>query len=230
MMGIILTRLFQSIVLPALLFVSFSVSALTDQPVQSEQNQSDPPPSVAPIPGPHFILNAGWTFGGDTVDSARYTNGDSTSVKGGGLLQFGLGGLYQFESSPISLLLSANYHFHNVTASNGNMTFSRFPIEFLGYYTGIERFRIGGGVRFVNSAEVSKKINGSTEKTTFDNTTGYVVEVGYHIGQPVWFNVRYVSEKYQGNTYTSPSGATISLVGTKPLNGSHIGAGFTFVF
>jgi hypothetical protein len=229
-MGVILTRLFQSIVLTALLTVSFGVYALTDQPVQPEQSQPDSPPPLVTKPGPHFILNAGITYGGDTVATATYTNGKSTSIKGGSLFQFGLGGLYQFETSPVALLLSANYHTDSSKASNGDMSFTRMPIEVLAYYTGAEHFRIGGGARFVSSAEASVTINGSTDKIAFDNTTGIVAELGYHTGPTTWLNFRYVSEKYQGNTRTLPSGTKTSLAGTTPMDGSHFGVNFTFEF
>jgi hypothetical protein len=77
---------------------------------------------------------------------------------------------------------------------------------------------------------VTAKINGQSKKTTFDNTTGYVVETGYKIAQSSWVNLRYVSEKYQGNTYTSTTGATSSLAGTKAVDGSHFGVNFMFEF
>ena len=225
--GVILTRLFQSVALYALLSVSISANALTDQP---EQSQPGSPPPLVTAPGPHFILNAGITYGGDTVATANYKDGGSTSIKGGGLLQFGLGALYQFETSPLAIMLSANYHTDSSKASNGDMSFTRTPIELLAYYTGVDHFRIGGGARFVSSPEASLTINGSTEKTSYDNTTGIVAEIGYHTQSTTWLNFRYVSEKYQGNTYTSSSGAKYSLAGSKKLDGSHFGVNLTLEF
>jgi hypothetical protein len=170
----------------------------------------------------------GLTFGGDTVATAKYTDGSSKSIKGGGLYQLGLGGLYQFESTPMALLLSANYHADSVTASNGDMSFHRYPVEILAYYTGKDRFRFGGGARIVTSPEASLTINGSTQKVTFDNTTGIVAEIGYRMAPRSWLNFRYVSEKYKVKNYTSTSGITVPVSGT--TDGSHIGVNFTFEF
>jgi hypothetical protein len=176
----------------------------------------------------HFLINMGLTYGGDDIFAANTTTGSTKSVKGGGLVQFGLGGLYQFESAPLALMLSANYHADSVTASNGDLSFKRYPIEALAYYTNSERFRMGGGVRVVTSPEASLTINGATQKKTFDNATGYVAELGYKMSQISWINFRYVSEKYKGKTQTATNGATSPLANT--YDGSHFGVNITFEF
>lgn len=178
----------------------------------------------------HFVLNMGLTYGGDDIFTATTTSGSTKSVKGGSLVQFGLGGLYQFESVPVALMLSANYHADSVTASNGDMSFHRYPIETLAYYTGVENFRFGGGIRVVTSPTASATINGATQKIVFDNATGYVAELGYRMAPHAWINFRYVSEKYQAKTYTSTSGTTSSVAGSKPFDGSHFGVNILFEF
>ena len=217
-------------ILSAIALLSFALGA---------QALSEQPTSVQPValsgitptqPGLHLVLNAGITYGGDTIHVAPYTNGSTQDIKAGSLVQLGIGGLYQFENDPVALMLSANYHVDAAGGSNGSDTFSRFPIEALVYYTGKERFRIGGGVRIVNSPEWVYTVNGVTEKATFDNTTGLVAEIGYHLTRKAWLNLRFVSEKYKANTYTAPNGVTYSQAGRAPFSGSHMGVNFTFEF
>lgn len=207
-------------------------AVIQPQPEPIHQSQENAKPAqntvIATEPGMHLVFNFGATFGGDEIFTATYTSGETVSVKGGDLFQFGLGGLYQFEDVPAALMLTANYHVDGATASNGDMSFRRYPIETLVYYTGVENVRIGGGVRIVKSPESSMTINGATEKIVFDDATGYVAELGYKLGKFVWINFRYVSEKYQGKTYTTTSGTTYSLSGTTPLDGSHVGFSFLF--
>ncbi len=208
----------------ALFSCAFGAHALSDQ---ATPDQSPVPQMPHTQPGLHLVLNAGMTYGGDSIYTATYTSGGSTSIKAGSLVQLGIGGLYQFENNPLALMLSANYHFDSSTASNGDMSFNRFPIEALAYYTGKERFRIGGGMRVVNSPESSLTINGATTKYTFDNTTGLVVEVGYQMAPRGWLNFRFVSEKYQVKT---SNGINVSNQGWKSVNGSHVGVNFTYEF
>jgi hypothetical protein len=182
-------------------------------------------------PGFHVMINGGMTYGGDTIATAVYTNGTKRDIKGGALIQFGAGALYQLEEKPIAMMLSANYHFHTAMGQNGDITFSRVPIEALAYYTGKERFRIGGGVRVVNSPEFNASVNGVTNKIIFDNSTGLVAEIGYQLSSKGWLNFRFVSEKYNANRIIWNSGSVTSLVGlTKPVSGSHLGVNFSYEF
>ncbi len=121
-------------------------------------------------------------------------------------------------------------HYHTATASNGDITFSRVSIDVLGYCTGVQRCRFGAGVRLVNAPVASKTINGATEKVTFDKTTGAVAEFGYKLAPSTWLNLRYVSEKYQGNTLSYANGTTASLSGTQPISGNHFGLMLGFEF
>ncbi|GAB4126528.1 MAG: hypothetical protein Fur0040_09210 [Sideroxydans sp.] len=191
------------------------------------------PTASAPIhstsPGFHFFISGGLTYGGDTLYKAVYTNGGSSNIKAGSLLQGGLGGLYQLTDQPLAFLLSANMHFDAASGSNGTVLFSRFPIEALAYYTGKERLRIGGGVRLVSGAETTAKVNGVTETMTFDNTRGLVAEIGYQLSSEGWLNFRIVSEKYQGKTFQDSTGI-YSMAGTSPYSGSHLGVNFLYQF
>ncbi|MFA7398896.1 MAG: hypothetical protein WCZ98_00265 [Sideroxydans sp.] len=221
---------FSRIAAIAWLCCSSSAFALSEQ---EAAEQSISTSIQATKPGLHMLINVGMTYGGDTVATAVFTNGSSTDIKGGGLLQFGAGGLYQFEQQPIALMLSANYHFHSVSGANGSISFDRLPIEALAYYTGKERFRIGGGVRIVNSPEADSTAPGSgfdIKNITYKNTTGLVAEIGYQLSSEGWLNFRFVSEKYQGETATAYNGATASLASVSPKSGSHLGVNFTYEF
>ena len=197
-------------------------------PVIQPQRNTNTSGSARADSGMHFLFNLGVTFGGDSIFTATTTTGEERSVKGGGLLQLGIGGLYQFKNTPMALALSANYHMDRVSASNGEMYFRRYPIEALAYYTGANSFRVGGGVRIVTSPESSATINSSTQKITFDNTIGYVAEMGVKTSPNSWINLRYVSEKYQGKTFTATNGTTTSLDGGSPVDGSHFGLFIVF--
>lgn len=214
----------------SLLALSAHAYGLSDQEAATQGITQSIQPTK---PGFHVMINAGLTYGGDTIATAVFTNGSSTDVKGGGLMQFGAGGLYQFENHPLALMLSANYHFHSVGGTGGSVNFDRFPVEALAYYTGKERFRLGGGVRIVNSPEANSTApgSGSTVKNiTYENTTGLVAEVGYQLSSKGWLNFRFVSEKYQGKRATAYNGATASLANSSPKSGSHLGVNFTYEF
>jgi hypothetical protein len=163
------------------------------QPQQQQQARVQPRRNARADSGMHFLFNMGVTIGGDEIFTAATTTGGDVDVKGGELVQIGMGGLYQFENAPIALALSANYHMDRVTASNGNMTFTRYPIEAMAYYTGANKFRVGGGIRIISASESSATVNSATQKVAFDSTKGYVAELGFKTSPNLWINLRYVS-------------------------------------
>lgn len=212
------------------IYAKNELKRLRGQPVEAEsQPQAQPRRNARTDSGMHFLFDFGVTFGGDAIFTAATNTGGTADVKGGELVQLGIGGLYQFDSTPIALALTANYHMDRVTASNGSMIFRRYPVEALAYYTGVNNFRFGGGVRIVRSPKSSATVNSATQEVVFDNARGYVAEMGYKMAPHSWINFRYVSEKYQGKTYySSTTGITTSLAGTTPVKGSHFGVFFVF--
>ncbi len=208
--------LFQSLSASALLLLAVSANALSDETTAGIPAA----PKFSPRPGFHVVLNGGLTYGGDTIATTNIAD-----IRGGGFVQIGGGVLYQFENQPLALMLSANYHVDDVVGQNGDVTFSRFPIEMLAYYTGKDRFRIGGGLRFVTSPKFNATVNGITDKIDYSNTTGIVCEVGYQVAPQGWLNFRFVSEKYTPASYSLSS----AVIPISP-SGSHLGVNFTYEF
>ncbi|MDD4912368.1 MAG: hypothetical protein PHP57_08750 [Sideroxydans sp.] len=211
-------------------FYSLNAFALSDQEAAERGVSLSTQPTQS---GLHMLINGGLTYGGDTIATAVYTNGSSTNLKGGGLVQFGLGGLYQFAEQPVAVLLSANYHFHSAGGSAGSINFGRMPIEALAYYTGKARYRIGGGIRMVQSPEYSSDVSSATspvKQVTYENTQGIVAEIGYQLSSQGWLNFRFVSEKYQEKTMTLWNGASSSRAWVSPKDGSHLGVNFSYEF
>jgi len=157
-----------------------------------------------------FLLGAGLTFGGDTLVTATYTDGSSKNITAGGFMMI-YGGLDYRLDDAISLQGTLGYHFDTITASNGDVTFSRIPLELLAYYHLNDAFRLGGGVRIVNSPELKGNGIAGNVNGTFDNTVGLVIEGEYMMHRTFGIKLRHVSEHYQ------PSGSPVSV------DGSHFG-------
>jgi len=202
-----------------------SVHALNDQPAAAHSA----PTSFATAPGAHFILNGGLTYGGDTLVTVNYSDGSSGKVKAGSFVQLGAGMLYQMQDKPVALQITANYHYDLEQGSNGSVLFYRYPIEALAYYTGNERWRLGGGVRYVLNPMRTVTMSGKY-RISFDNAFGLVGETGYAITPNFWVNVRAVLEKYQPNDYTINDVLAADMSASPSVNGNHIGVNFSYQF
>jgi hypothetical protein len=144
----------------------------------------------------HFIGGLGLTFGGKTLVTVHFTNGDSENVKSGGLVH--LYGGYEYRlASRFSVQATIGYHVDDINAKNGSVKFDRYPLEILGHYGVTDNVRIGGGVRYVMNPEVSSSGAASVGDYEFDNATGLVVEAEYLVTPHIGVKLRGVSEKYQ---------------------------------
>jgi opacity protein-like surface antigen len=169
-----------------------------------------------------FVFQAGLTGGGDNLATVYYNHGGSRDIRAGGLVHLAAGVLWQPEDAPFSWQLTYGYHFDDASDSNTTTRFSRYPLEVLGFYNGVSRWRFGGGLRFVNSAQFKDDYNGIDLR--FGNTTGVVAEIGYNFGRALWLSGRLVAEKY------SPKSLNGVPVQGSDVNGDHAGIYFTAGF
>ncbi|WP_256078507.1 outer membrane beta-barrel protein [Massilia sp. YIM B04103] len=144
-----------------------------------------------------YVVGAGLTIGGDKLATATYTNGDSVNIKAGSGLQV-LGGVDYRVTEQVSLQATLGYHVHfTPSASNGDASFTRIPVELLAYYHLNNQWRVGGGVRYVASPELNGKGAASNIDMDFKNTTGAVLEAEYFVNNNFGVKLRAVSEKYE---------------------------------
>ena len=155
----------------------------------------------------YFVLQGGLTGGGDKLVEAQvvsdFWGGFRTyneSIRAGGLLQFGAGVLWQPSEIPLAVQATINYHVDSITADNGDATWSRMPIEVLAYYTGVPRWRFGGGARWVKDAELEIDLV-RNERFGYKDATGYVLEAGFAVTPRFWISGRYVNEDYELESY-----------------------------
>lgn len=173
-------------------------------------------------PGFHAVERLGITVGGDIVSKVTHADGTFREITAGGLYQAGLGVLYRWDAIPFSAELTFNYHVNSDYNGNDNASFRRNPLEALVYFNGMDRFRIGAGMRYVYTARATSVLNGVTERIAFENAKGSIVEIGYEVTPYGWINLRYVKEHYTVANYSTTS-TTAVPPSNAPYDGSHYG-------
>jgi hypothetical protein len=165
------------------------------------------------------ILGTGLTFGGDKLATAQFTNGSSQSIRAGGLVQIYGGAEFRL-GTLVTVQATAGYHVDNTTASNGDVRFSRWPLELLGHVAVNEQVRLGGGIRHINGAKLNASGAGSAvaPNVDFDASTGVVVEGEYRFSPSFGLKLRYVTEDY------TPKGTRAKI------KGNHVGLMGSFYF
>lgn len=171
-------------------------------------------------PSVRFIINAGLTAGGDTIEKLEYETGASAHIKGGGLVQLGAGVQFHRPYSAFSLLTTLNYHVDNATAENGDARFDRMPLELLAFYHLNDRWRIGGGLRHTMNPKFTEKFDGQPRITIdYQDTNSLVLQVGFG-SERVWGGLRYVNESFDAER---ASVGNLSGRYTHTDDGSHVG-------
>jgi hypothetical protein len=144
----------------------------------------------------HGFVGIGFTAGGDELATATYTNGDSVDIKAGAGAVFTVGLDYRI-APEFSVQGSVNFHVDDQTASNGSMRFKRFPVEVIGFYHPNSQWKVGGGVRYVNSAKLSGSGAASIPDVSFKNTASAIFETEYLFAPNAGVKVRYVKEELE---------------------------------
>lgn len=161
--------------------------------------------------GLKFVVGGGFTYGGDKLATAQYTNGSSADVRAGSLLDIHAGLEYRFDQFAVQS--TVGYHFDSADATNGSITFSRVPVELLGYYQVSQSIRLGGGLRKSTGAQLDGDGVASNIGTVkFDADPGFVLEGEYLVGKNLGFKLRYVAEKFKAKTGNA-----------KDIDGNHVG-------
>jgi hypothetical protein len=164
------------------------------------------------------LIGGGLTVGGDKLATVIFTDGSSEDIRAGQLIQFYAGLVYQ--SVPqFSVQATVGYHVDDSGDGDASLRFSRYPLEVLGHYHVNDKWRFGGGVRFVNGAKLAPRGDLSGDTVEFDNTTGVVVEGEYGFSRHLGLKLRYVSEEYETKF---PFADTV--------DGSHVGVMLNFYF
>lgn len=148
-----------------------------------------------------WVFTTGLTAGGDDLATVEYDDGDySVDIEAGGLIYFGAGINYRFADSPLSIQAGLGYHFDGADADNGDASFSRIPIDVIGFYN-LGNHRLGIGLTRHTNIDFEKEIESFTyyEKvdTDFSDATGFVIEYNYLFSRMVALGIRYTDIDYK---------------------------------
>lgn len=180
-----------------------------------------------PEPTVRFVVDAGLTYGGDTIEKLEYSRGGSATIKGGGLVQIGGGVQFHPPGSSFSALATLNYHVDNATAKNGDARFDRVPLELLAFYHLDDRWRIGGGWRHTMNPKFTEKFDYEDRITiNYKDADSLVLQVGFGT-QRVWGALRYVDESFDAERVTV---GNLSGAYNHTDDGSHVGLLGYFAF
>ncbi len=157
-----------------------------------------------------FHYKAGYDTGGDTLVIVVFTNGDRQNIKANRGLFFGGGVSIVNDAKDIETELALTYKVDDIVASNGDVTWSRWPIDALMFFR-TSSVRVGGGLTYHLNPDLSGSGVASGLNVNFKNSLGYILQADWRITEKLSLGARYTILDYE------LSGTTNSKVGSNGL-------------
>jgi hypothetical protein len=180
------THVWSSSLKSALVGAVLATLALTSAQAQPQDTRSVRP-----------LLGMGFTFGGDKLYTADFTDGSSDTVRAGGLFML-YGGVEFRATDVLAVQATVGYHGDSTrAASNGSIRFGRYPVDVLALFSVNDKVRLGGGVEFVNSPKLSGSGVVGDFNVRFNNSTGVVLEGEYLFSRNFGMKARAASLKFK---------------------------------
>jgi hypothetical protein len=145
------------------------------------------------------LFKAGFDAGGDTLVTVRFTDGDTENVKANEGFYLGGGAAILDADRNMEYHLTLAYKFALINASNGDIEWTRFPIDALAFYR-FSHARIGGGLTYhVNPRLEGSGVVGGLD-IKFKNALGFVLQADWLITKNIALGGRYTALEYDAKS------------------------------
>lgn len=125
-------------------------------------------------------IEGGVHLGGDTLIEVLFTDGSTEKIRAGQLVSLAIG-WHMAITETMNARVSLGYKEDSVSAQNGDITFSRVPLNFL-LFTQNGSWMLGGGVTYHQSPKLNADAAsiGLLGTAKLDNALGFVLAADYN--------------------------------------------------
>ena len=162
------------------------------------------------------LIKAGFDVGGETLVTAVFTNGDRENVKANEGFYLGGGAAILDEARNMEYHVTLAYKFAVINADNGDIEWTRIPLEALVFYR-FPRARVGGGLTY----HINPKVEGSGVvgglDIEFKNALGVLLQADWLITRKIALGGRFTFLEYDaegaftGSAKSNGVGITFSM-------------------
>lgn len=142
------------------------------------------------------LLKMGYDVGGDTLVTALFVGGDTDTIKANEGFYFGAGVSILNEPRDIEVELTFSYKTGFIFADNGDVEWTRLPVEALVFYR-FPQVRLGGGLTLHLNPKLRTSGLPSDVNVGFDDALGLVLQADYRFTDKMTLGLRYTSIKYE---------------------------------
>lgn len=170
-----------------------------------------------PHPRAGLITQMDLEFGGDTVATVAFDDGDTQNVHAGQGLSLGVGAYFRPNpEGPFEIDALIGFKYVTTAASNADINISRTVLKLNGTYWFEQGWFVTAGITHHLSPELDG--DGFFEDVPFDDATGFSAEVGWR-----WIALRYTSITYTNDFIEDVDASSLGLSFTWRFGGSRGG-------
>lgn len=162
------------------------------------------------------LIKAGFDVGGDTMVTVVFTNGDTEKVRANEGFYLGGGAAILDDARNMEYHVTLAYKFALINADNGDIEWTRIPLEALAFYR-FPRVRVGGGLAYhINPRVEGSGVVGGLD-IKFKNALGAVLQADWLITKNIALGGRYTMLEYDakgafsGSAKSNGVGVTFSM-------------------
>lgn len=161
----------------------------------------------------HGVFNFGVDSGGDALTTVVFTDGHTSNVKAGEGIYFGGGVGLRAPEKKWAAEFSLAWKRGQINATNGNIYWTRYPLEALAFYVPIEKFRIGGGLTYHLNPKLKASGAGAgyVTNTDYKDALGFVLQGDYLASTQLSVGLRFTSIDYKPESGNTVSGNSVGL-------------------
>jgi len=161
------------------------------------------------------MVKVGFDFGGETLATVVYTDGTTRSIKSNEGVFIGGGASIFNEAKTIETEIALTYKIARISATNGDLEWTRVPLDVLVFYR-MHRFRAGGGLTYHMNPEVTGSGLARNVNLQFDNAFGLILQADWLIMDrktlTMALGLRYTNIEYKlQGTSASPNTSGMGL-------------------
>ncbi len=138
----------------------------------------------------------GFDFGGDKLVTAYFTDGSTKSLYANEGFFAGAGVSIRDPDSELEIEAALSFKASSITASNGDVTWVRWPLDLLAFYRQ-PSYRVGAGVTFHLHPRVRASGAAAGADLQFSPALGLLLQADYLLRDNVALGARYTNIEYR---------------------------------
>lgn len=158
------------------------------------------------------LIKAGIDVGGETMVTAAFTSGETEKIRANESFYLGGGVAIINDAKDWEYHVTLAYKLASIEADNGEIEWTRVPLEALAFYR-FPRVRVGGGLAYHINPRLEGSGVASGVDVKFKNALGAVLQADYLIWKGLAAGVRYTVLEYDAKGAFTGSSARSDGIG-----------------